>query len=102
MPSRSIDQRQRNVRLEDIGASKDSLEPIKLDAVEQVLVEMAILFKTTAENELSIKNAIDSGQLAGSIQFENVKFMGGRYTVDINVLEGREGYQWRRRVTLRI
>jgi hypothetical protein len=85
--ARSISDRQRNVKLEDIGSDKGSFEPVKLDAVEQTLVEMAILFKTTAEDRLSVQNAIDTGKLADSIQFTQVKYLGGVYSVDINVLD---------------
>jgi hypothetical protein len=75
------------MHLDDLGSSKDDVQVVELSAVEQALVDLAVLFKETAENELSVRNAIDSGKLADSIQFTDVVFMGGVYTVDIKVLD---------------
>lgn len=84
--NQTIPGNQVNVRLEDIGSSKGSFEPVKLDAVEQKLLDLAIIFKTTAEDELSIKERIDTGKLADSIQFTDVAYLGGVYSIDISVL----------------
>jgi hypothetical protein len=95
MPGRSINNRQKDylktVHLEDIGSSKGSDAPVKLEPIEQALLDLAILFKVTAQDELSVKNAIDTNALAESIQFEKVKVSGGVYSVDINVLDY---YKW--------
>jgi hypothetical protein len=91
MPGRSISKRQeaylKTLHLDQIGTEQGSAAPVTLDAVEQTMLDMAILFKTTAADELSVKNAVDTGVLADSIQFEAVKFLGGVYSVDINVLD---------------
>lgn len=90
-PRKTISQSQKNVKLEDIGSSKDSFEPVSLDAVAEALIDLAVKFKVTAENELSVQDAIDQGLLADSIQFDEVKHLGGTYSVNISVLEY---YKW--------
>jgi hypothetical protein len=91
MPGRSINKRQesylKTTHLDNIGTWKGSIAPVQLSEVEATMLDMAILFKTTAQDELSAKQAIDSNSLAESIQFEQVKFFGGVYSVDINVLD---------------
>ena len=75
------------VKLEDIGDERASAEPVKLDAVEQAMVQLAILFKTTGEKELQLRQAIDTGKLADSIQFTDVEYNGVAYSLDIKVLD---------------
>lgn len=77
----------KTVHLESIGQDKTGGAPVKLAEVEQSLRDLAVLFKTTAEHELDVKNAIDTNQLAESIQFDEVEFMGGVYSIDISVLD---------------
>jgi len=90
MPALSISKSQSNflktVKLEDIGSDRSDAK-IDLNEIEQALVDLAITFKTTAEGELDLRDAIDTGKLADSIQFNQVKFMGGTYSIDINVLD---------------
>lgn len=95
MPGLSINKSQENylrtVHLETIGQERGSSEPIKLDEIEQGLLDLAIFFKTTAAKELEVKNAIDTAALEESIQFDKVQFAGTIYSVDINVLDY---YKW--------
>lgn len=85
--SKSQDNYLKTVHLESIGQDKSGGGPVELTEVEQSLVDLAIVFKATAEHELDIKNAIDTNQLAESIQFDEVNFMGGVYSIDISVLD---------------
>src|SRR5688500_8897879 len=91
MPARSINKRQQaylqTLHLDSIGESRNVLQHSKLEEVEQALVDLAGLFKVMAENELSLKDAVDSGKLADSIQFDAVEFNAGVYSVDIKVLD---------------
>jgi hypothetical protein len=84
----SISKSQQNylktVHLNEIGDVKTS-SGVKLEAVEEALIELAVLFKVMAEKKLDIAQAISSNFLAESIQFEAVKFFGGVYSIDINV-----------------
>jgi hypothetical protein len=80
----------KTVHLSEIGTGKDQ-PGVKLDAIEQGLIELAILFKTLAEKKIDVAQAINTGNLAESIQFEQVRYMGGVYSVDIKVLDY---YKW--------
>lgn len=95
MPALRIQESQANylrtAKLEDIGTDKGSLPDVKLSHIEQALVDLAIVFKVAAEKGLDVKNAIDTGQLADSIQFEQVKYLGGVYSIDISVYDY---YKW--------
>jgi hypothetical protein len=83
--AKSISQRQKNVKLEDIGEVKSG--PIQLDATEEYLLSMAAKFKIVAENELNKRNKVNTGLLADSIQFTGVMQNAGVLSVDIKVLE---------------
>lgn len=77
----------KTIHLDEIGETKGSSAPIEMDAVTQSLVDLAILFAKLAAEGLEVAHAIDTALLAESIQFDKVKFQGGLYSIDINVLE---------------
>jgi hypothetical protein len=77
----------KTVTLDKIGATKDSFKPVKLDAVEQALIELATLFKVLADKKLSVKDAVNTGLLADSIQFTEVEYFNQTYSVSIKVLD---------------
>lgn len=89
--ARSIANRQadylKTVHLDQIGEAKNVMQSVQLEEVERAMLDLAILFKVLAEEGLNAKQAIDSGKLAESIQFDQVQFAGGVYSVDINVLD---------------
>jgi hypothetical protein len=86
----SIQQSQANylktVHLSQIGEGKNA-PGVKVDSLEKIVLEMAILFKILAEKNLDVAQAISSNQLAESIQFDAVNFFGGTYSVEIKVLD---------------
>lgn len=77
----------KTVHLESIGQDRNSSAPVELTEIEQGLVDLAVTFVTTAQKELDKKNAVDTNALTESIQFDEVAFMGGVYSVNINVLD---------------
>ncbi|OLY91214.1 hypothetical protein [Cnuella takakiae] len=87
--AQSIRKNQRNLLdsgwLDSAGSTR-STEPIQFDATEKKMVELAITFKKVAESELSRINAVNSGQLADSIQLTDVTEKGGVYSIDMKVL----------------
>jgi hypothetical protein len=87
----SISQAQANylkkVHLDQIGTSKGDIKPVKLDVLEQFMVEMAIMFKVLAEKNLSVADAINTNKLSESIQITDVEYLGNTYSVDIKVLD---------------
>jgi hypothetical protein len=93
--ARSINQRQESyikvVHLENLGSGRNDFEAVELEPIEQALADLATLFADTAEKELNVKQAIATGKLAESIQWDRVKYLGGVYSVDINVLDY---YKW--------
>jgi hypothetical protein len=90
----SIRQAQQNylktVHLDQIGSSKD-IKGVKLDAIESAMIEFATMFKVLADKKLSVQDAINTGKLADSIQFNAVEYLGGIYSVEIRVLDY---YRW--------
>lgn len=85
----SIGKSQKNniIWLDQIGSSKSSFAPVKLNHIEKALYTLAAKFKTLAEDNLSVQDAVNSGKLGDSIQWDEVEFMGGKYTVSIKVLD---------------
>ena len=75
--------------LDQFGESKN-VPGVKVDAMEQALLELAIEFKVLCEKYLDEANAISSGKLAESIQFDSVEFDAGVYSVAIKML-----YYWK-------